>query len=253
MAGHGHMKDRDRYTFHIDAYSPDSIPMARLAEYLVQLAGLLGNTDSVHFLEVGDGSVQLISEVEYEAIPKVRERLSRVAALDAPDDARKRYAQLNEMLRDDNAVGSLSRDSQNVIRFPGKEIKRPKKIGPFNEPGKIDGVLVRIGGKDKTVHAQLMGHNGETQSCVVDRDRAREMAQHLFGAPLRVIGVGRWERSESAEWSLISFRADEFIVLNDDDLEDVVVRLREVRRTREESGANQFEILSELRGDDEIH
>ena len=52
-------KHRD-YRFHIEAYSPDTMPMARLADYLADLAKMLGQEKSVHFLKV-EGGVQLPS------------------------------------------------------------------------------------------------------------------------------------------------------------------------------------------------
>lgn len=247
------MSDREKYTFHIDAYSPATIPMARLAEYLSQLAGLLGNAESVHLVQVDDGSVNVVHEVEFEAIPKVRARLSLVTSLDAPEDLKKRFVQINDMLREDNAVGLLKRDSQNVVRFPGKEIRKPKKIGPFNESGKIDGVLVRIGGKDKTVHAQLMGHDDKVWSCVVDREMAREMAAHLFGAPLRVLGSARWERDEQEKWNLVAFRASQFEVLSDEDLSQVVERLRQIQQRDPSKDEDFLAVWREIRGDDEVH
>ena len=247
------MTDREKYTFHIDAYSPESIPMARLADYLSQLAGLLGNVDSVHFVQVDGGSVNLVHEVEYEAVPKVRDRLRLVNDLDVPEDVQKRYKLINEMLRDDNTVGTLKTDTENILRFPGKEIPRPKKIGPFSQQGSLDGVLIRIGGKDKTVHAQLADHSGEVRSCIVNRDMARDMAHHLFGAPLRVVGAGRWERDEDGQWTLISFRANEFVVLSDDDLQDVVNRLQAITENNPDRPDDPIEVLSRIRGDDEIH
>lgn len=37
------------YRFQIDAYTPETITMARLAEYMTYLAQVLGETASVHF------------------------------------------------------------------------------------------------------------------------------------------------------------------------------------------------------------
>lgn len=36
------------YRFKIDAYSPDTMPMARLAQYMGELAVLLGEREAVH-------------------------------------------------------------------------------------------------------------------------------------------------------------------------------------------------------------
>jgi len=43
---------RELLEFVIDAYSPETLPMSRLAEYMAQLATLLGEKDHVHFVEL---------------------------------------------------------------------------------------------------------------------------------------------------------------------------------------------------------
>lgn len=243
------MGDREQYTFHIDAYSPETIPMVRLAEYLSQLAGLLGHTDSVHFVRVEGGCVKLVHEVEYESIPKVRVRLRAVTDLNGVEDAKKHFARLNDMLREDNGVATLIRNADNVLRFPGKEIPYPKKIGPITEIGTIEGMLIRIGGRDATVPAALADSQGTVNTCNVTRDMAREMARHLFGAPLRITGSGRWERQEDGTWKLLAFKAFEFNVLEDDVLSDVIARLQSVTAKAKNTPEEPIALLTQLRGD----
>ena len=60
------------YRFKIDAYSPETIPMARLAEYMSDLAVLFGNRENVHFVQLEPGSTTLLQRIEYEAVPKVK-------------------------------------------------------------------------------------------------------------------------------------------------------------------------------------
>jgi len=39
----------EEYEFHIDAFTPATIPMARLAQYLAELSVLLDQPERVHF------------------------------------------------------------------------------------------------------------------------------------------------------------------------------------------------------------
>jgi len=55
---------RELLEFVIDAYSPETLPMSRLAEYMAQLATLLGEKDHVHFVELAAGCARLIHAVE---------------------------------------------------------------------------------------------------------------------------------------------------------------------------------------------
>src|SRR5580700_963677 len=111
------------YRFRIDAYTPDTIPMSRLAEYMAELSRLLGERNAVHFRRLLRGSCVLVQRIDREAVPKVRERVIRVRAGDAPTDATRAYNTINKFLRDDNAIGVL-RDKEAhgvVVRFPGRE------------------------------------------------------------------------------------------------------------------------------------
>ena len=68
------MNDDKRLIFYIDAYSPETIPMAKLAEYMSDLAALLGRENAVHFAGLEKGSTKLAVRVEFEDVPKVTMR-----------------------------------------------------------------------------------------------------------------------------------------------------------------------------------
>jgi hypothetical protein len=92
------------YRFKIDAYSPDTMPMARLAQYMAELATLLGEQNAVHFKRVTKGSTVLNARVDREATPKVRDRVAAVRAGDGGSEPRRAFNTLNRLLRDDNAI-----------------------------------------------------------------------------------------------------------------------------------------------------
>jgi hypothetical protein len=47
--------------------------MARLAEYMTELATILGEPAYVHFVRLKSGSTRLVHKVQFEAMPKVLE------------------------------------------------------------------------------------------------------------------------------------------------------------------------------------
>ena len=98
---------RELLEFVIDAYSPETLPMSRLAEYMAELATLLGEKEHVHFVELAAGSARLVHAVEHEASPKVRSRLHAARVGDGDPEARRAFDTLDHMLRDDNASGEL--------------------------------------------------------------------------------------------------------------------------------------------------
>ena len=222
------MKEQREYRFVIDAYSPDTLPMVRLAEYMGELARLLGRLDQVHFVRLEQRSTVLVQSVEPEAAPDVRERLHSLRQGNPPEDAARAFTALNRYLADDDATGILQvSGAAEVIRFPGREEPAPVTFGAFNQTGVLDGVLIRIGGRDETVPAHL--RDGETiHVCNTTREMSKRLAIHLYGPPLRVHGDGRWERDADSRWVMKRFNITSFDELDDAPLGEVAQRLRDV-------------------------
>ncbi len=95
------------YRFTIDAFTPDTLPMSRLAEYMANLARLLGEVECVHFVSLEGGSTAVVHSVEPKAVPQVRKRIQSVVGEDTPNDVAAAFAGLNRLLAADNATGSL--------------------------------------------------------------------------------------------------------------------------------------------------
>jgi hypothetical protein len=191
--------ERQEYRFKIDAFTPDTLPMKRLAEYMEELATLFGSQERVHFVRIESGSATVVQVVEYEHIPKVRDRLKGVKDRSAPRDAIEAYSKIDKMLAQDNATGLIEThvetETAKIIEFPGKNRESVENFCPVSQRGSIDGVLVRIGGIDETVPVLLI--EGETRHhCTCNREVAKRLAPHLFGSMLRVHGNGRWLRDD---------------------------------------------------------
>jgi len=220
----------ETYTLYIDAYTPETIPMARLAEYMQRFAVVLGHKDAVHFEQVKDGSTQLAARVDREHVPKVRYQLALIERGDASPEVVKAQDELDRLLADDNATGYIyggTDPEEKIIAFPGVTRPKPESYGPFNQEGTLDGVLVSVGGADKTIHLQLQNGDIKYTGLQTDRKTARELAKHIF-EPVRVSGTERWMREEDATWTLKSFKVQSFDVLQSSDLRDVVEELRAV-------------------------
>ena len=247
------MKDADEYRFVIDAYSPDTLPMSQLAEYMADLARLLGREEQVHFVRLETGSIVLVQQVEPEAAPEVRRRIRGLAEYTAPEDAIRAFAALNRRLAKDDATGSLLEGADTeVIRFPGRDQPPGLTFGAFNQPGVLDGVLIRVGGRDDTVPVHL--HDGETiHVCNATRDMARRLAVHLYGPVLRVHGEGRWERTVDGTWLMKRFNISEFGELDDAPLSEIVERLRGVEGSGWKDIDDPLAEARRLRGLDEVH
>lgn len=247
---------RDTYLFHIDGWTPKTLPMARLAEYLAELAKLMGETERVHFERLKRGSAVVSALVERQAAPKVRRRVVQAKRpSEAADDVRRSYERLNELLRADKARGDLRIGKAKILKFPGRDVPLEDRVGPFREHTEVDGVLVRIGGTDETAHAHIEGTDGQSWACVMSREKARELAPYLYGATLRVSGSGRWLRNEFGKWELASpLKVESFSVLKDEPLTSTIERLRGIEGSDWRRERDPLAFLAHIRdGDEGVH
>ena len=224
------MSESAEFRFQISAYTPDTLPMARLAEYMADLATMLGEPASVHFVRIEQGSVQLVHRVEREATPKVRNRVRRVGTGEAPPDALRAYRALNKRLKEDNSVGVLKDEFADIIRFPGRDAVEAVTFGAFSQEGSLDGTLIRIGGATDPVPVHLEFEVHRFYVGYAKRGIAQRMGAHLF-KEVRVLGDGRWLRDAMGSWSLERFTIQDFQPLDDAPLSSVVEKLRKVRGT----------------------
>jgi hypothetical protein len=218
------------YSFTIsESYTPKTIPLGRLAEYIAGVAKLLGETTNVHLDTIEEGSVAIRVRVEEHARPKVRERVNAIRTGSAPREALKAYQDLDDMLFKDNAVGALSGDAEDVVvPFRGKRRPQPIVFGPFRQAGHIDGQAYRIEGKDGTKHVGVRDGDRDYGSLVTTEAVALRLRHLLWDKTLRFHGAGTWIRHGDGAWELKSFRIHDFEELDDASLEDVVKRLRAV-------------------------
>ena len=143
------MAERGEYKFHIDVFTPLTLPMTRLKDYIVGLVELFGNDDFVHFLRVDEGTAAPACYVEPRILQKVEHRLTLIKSGGADDRAMNAFTFLNDKLFDDNAVAELTDHQGQVLYFPGRESIRAPEIGPITELGVLEGEVFQIGGKER--------------------------------------------------------------------------------------------------------
>lgn len=240
------MPGDDLYELHIDAFTPKTISMAHLAEYMADFAELLGHHQQVHFEKLREGSLVLASRVESVASNKVWRRLDEVRYGNAPKPAQKAYQSIGNRLAEDNAVGKIVRGSSEVIQFPGGIRIVERSLGPFEQVGTLDGEIIQIGGRDETINVHLRTAEDVVQ-CVTTKAIARRLAQHLFGPPVRLTGVGMWSRSESGKWTLRKFTVQDFDALDQTSLPKLFESLRAKLGPGSSGRPNPAAFLRELR------
>lgn len=222
------MAEGEEYRLKIEAYSPDTMPMERLAEYLAELAAMLGERSAVHFVRLDPGSTSVVHKIEREAIPKVRHRTASVRRGIGPRDAVRAYNKINRMLVADNgtAVWKAETEQADIIIFPGKE-EVEERFNGVKQHGTIDGEVIRVGGQRKLIPILLKSDEREIAGCWADRLTAKALAGCLF-EPVRLFGIGRWNRDDHGKWSMDVFRIATFKRLRDVPLSEALAELRAV-------------------------
>lgn len=222
------MNELIHYDFRIDAWSPETLPMARLAEYLARLSTMFGYKEHVHFLKVRKGSAIPEIAVDTETAPKVAARLHLVGRPDSPPELARVYQEINRMLRDDNASATLKlKRGSIVVSFPGKKTPLAEEV-VVHDQGDLDGIIIRVGGKDDSVPIWVEGEHKIIYKCQTSRDLARQLAAYLFDQPIRVVGNGQWRRTPERKWELEKFEIKSFELLDAALLEQVINELRQV-------------------------
>lgn len=223
------MSDGVEYRLKIEAYTPDTIPMERLAEYLAELAQMIGERTSVHFVRLDTGSTSVIHRIDREAIPKVTSRTASVRRGIGPRDSVRAYRRINRMLRDDNgsAVWKEEKTEVPIIVFPGKD-DAVEQVTGIAQRGSIDGEVIRVGGLQNIVPITLKCEQEEIFGCWANKHVAKSIGRRLFD-PVRLFGRGRWNRSGEGQWKLDIFRVESFEPLRDVPLSKALNELRAIQ------------------------
>ena len=216
------------YLFKIEAFTPETMPMARLAEYLTELVAILGESKSVHLIRIEAGSTALVHNIEHEAIPKVHTRTEAIRLGEAPRDAQAAYRRVNRFLREDNAKAVLRKGKKGakVLEFPGTE-EAEEVFAGVNQVGTISGVVVRVGGVGDTIRVLMESEGEQIAGCHTTRHMAKALARHLF-EPVRLNGQGYWSRDAEGLWALKHFRIDGFDPVEATTLSEVLTELRAI-------------------------
>ncbi|MBM3748341.1 MAG: hypothetical protein FJW34_21365 [Acidobacteria bacterium] len=240
------MSGDDTYELYIDAFTPASIPMARLAEYMRDFAALLGNEAHVHFEKLRAGSTVVISRVDTVAQNKVRRRLEEVRYGTAPKAAMDAFGDIDDKLSADNALGRILHRGARIIEFPGASRPVEPCAGPILQPGTLDGEVIQVGGRDETINVHIRSGD-EIQRCITTKAVARRLAHHIFGPPVRVRGTGTWSRAESGAWKLHRFDIESFETLDETPLSRLFDGLRARLGPPEGGRMNPAELVRHLR------
>ena len=138
-----------------------------------------------------------------------------------------------------------------IIPFQGINRLIEPGFGPFNEPGTIDGIVIRVGGQTRDVPVHLETRTGFESHCRTTRDVAKGLAKQIFGPEVRCVGLGRWYRDRTGTWEMRNFKIFEFSVLDNRPLPQVAADLQAVEGSGWRESADPWAELTDIRSDPE--
>lgn len=216
------------YLLRIKGFTPETLPLGRLGEYLSALAELVGPDAPVHFDKVTKGSAKLKVKVEEEAAPHIEARV-RLAPVSEPNsEPRRGYERIQGLLRDDQTSAEFRPDKgATVLIFPGGKRQAAPRLASVREYGELNGRIIRVGGKDDTIPVGLQQPDGTVISCTATVDLARQLKQYLL-EPLDVVltGIGRWTRTQDGHWEVSDFKISACSPLDYDGFDDALAKVR---------------------------
>jgi hypothetical protein len=230
--------------------TPFTIPMARLAEYLADLAQLLGYRESVHLAGIETGSVSPVILIDAEEQPRITLRIRHAQRGMGPTDANNAYKKLDRKLRDDEASAEIIdiSESAKVIEFPGIKSSLPQAYGPLKEHASLIGELKRVGGFDPTIPIHLQRADGAIFYCQADVSVAKQLAK-FYSQMVRVYGIATYERGKEGKWKITHFTIQSFDpqALSDEGFSATIERLRAVAGSEWPNIADPLEELRRIR------
>ncbi len=249
--------DAVRLSFKIDAFQPDTIPMSRLAEYMADLATMLGEKADVHFVSLEDGCVELMHDVAFTAYPKIQARIADVQTEQAPAEAMNAFRALNRKLAFDNTFATYSEVTGGaaILEFLGVRTPKPIEILPVEQPGTLVGIVQGVGGRVvNDARVPVFVDTGDTvHACVASRAIAKGLGQFTFGDERRFDGSATWQRDENGAWTLKRFVITHHEPIESGKLSEVVGRLRSVKSRLTELRDPWGEIMRDRSEDGEPH
>jgi len=238
------------YEFVMDRFTPDTIPMKRLAQYLDKLSDLLGcKEEHIHFKKITKGSARPALIVDEVVAAEVARNLHAANDHSWAQGARTRK-EINRMLLEDGQVAYLRvTHGPKVMEFSGRKTPIVEEV-TVHEAGELEGIVIRVGGRDDTVPVHLQSMKGdEIYKCWTSRSIAKQLAPLLFDNQIRVSGKGKWRRNPEGFWRMEDFKITEFEVLGDTPLADFLQLMRAIPGSGWNEMADPQAELKRIRGE----
>ncbi|HUB46781.1 MAG TPA: hypothetical protein VMB73_17520 [Acetobacteraceae bacterium] len=219
------MEDFGELDFVIPAYTPETMPLDRLLQYLQEIAEVVGVPHDMHLVRIEQSSTKPVFKMPLPMANEARERAARVQRGEGTMRQRRAYHRIRQMVRRDGGKPAILRDRSGIILDFPPEVE----VGPITgvrQATTFDGVLLRVGGAGDYTPILMQDLGGDVHAGFsASRGLAKQMAPLIFD-PIRVNGIGSWDRNQAGEWKLVKMLIQSYDPLDNESLPDVLNRLR---------------------------
>ena len=223
------MADYEELNFIIPGYTPETMPLGYLIEYLQQMVVVLGDPDDLHLIGIKEGSCAPVLHVPKATALAAIDRVGKVARGEGTGKQHVAYNRIQRMVRRD--AGSAARPAllRNSNRLLLEIYAAPEEVSVLTgirQASTIDGQLIRVGGAGEMAKLQVQDLDGRILSNITaKRSIAKDLAQWLW-EPVRLSGIGQWGRSAEGEWFLEAMQVQSYERLEDESLGVTLERMR---------------------------
>lgn len=223
------MADLERFEFTVPGYTPDTMPLDRLMEYLGQLAIILGQPSDLHLVAIERSSTRPVLMMRHDVAARARTRVSEVRQGGGSVRRREAFHTIRRMVSEDGGVPAVLRAREGeLLEFPGVALGADQVVHSVRQQTSLEGTLVRVGGIGDNAQLLIQDLSGVViAGCTASRALAREMGPHIY-RPLRVSGIATWHRTAAGNWEISRLHVQTFDPLEEDEHEDALTQLNAV-------------------------
>lgn len=201
------------------------MPLPRLLDYLAQIAAVVGVADDMHLIRIDKSSTKPIFKMPPEVAVRARERADAVRLGRGSQTQRAAYDRIRQMVRRDGGEPARLSDRTGVLLNFFPEEAPDAIVATVRQPTTFDGALTRIGGVGEYSAVQMQDIAGKVYSGFSTPKALAKVMGGLLFEPLRVTGIGNWERTRNGQWNLAKMFIQSYERLEDSAAEDILRRL----------------------------
>ncbi|WP_158932580.1 hypothetical protein [Acidisphaera sp. S103] len=220
------MADFEEMEFVIPAYTPETMPLDRLLQYLQQIADVVGVPEDMHLVHIRSSSTKPVFKMPIPVAIQARDNITAVRSGRGTITQRRAYSQIRQMVRKDGGQSASLNDRTGIILDFPPTPDDTGTISGIRQASSFEGSLTKVGGVAEFIPIQMQDVSGDVFSGFsAPKTLAKAMAKLLF-EPIRVTGIGSWDRTPAGEWKLSKMLVQAYEPLDDEALHEVFQKLR---------------------------